>query len=129
SEGQIRLSFTESGWAERVDSALDQSLEIVRQRIDQVGVAEPTIQRAGSDRLLVQLPGLQDPTRLRELLGSTAKMTFHMVANVPEGQQPPPGVSFLPDATTGMRYAIDDRIALDGERLTDARSGFDPVTN
>src|SRR5690606_12912326 len=51
SEDQIRLAFTDAGWTGRVDSALEQSLEIVRQRIDQVGVAEPTIQRAGSDRL------------------------------------------------------------------------------
>jgi SecD/SecF fusion protein len=129
SEGQIRLSITDAGWADRVDSALEQSLEIVRQRIDQVGVAEPTIQRVGPDRLLVQLPGLQDPARLRELLGSTAKMTFHMVANLPGGQQPPPGFSLLPDVTTGIGYVIEDRIALDGERLTDARSGFDPITN
>src|SRR5690606_37431785 len=129
SEDQIRLAFTDTGWADRVDSALEQSLEIVRQRIDQVGVAEPTIQRAGSDRLLVQLPGLQDPAQLRELLGSTAKMTFHMVVDVPAGQQPPPGVTFLPDAETGMSYAIEDRVALDGERLTDARASFDPITN
>lgn len=128
-DGRVRLSFTEVGWADRVRSALEQSLEIVRQRIDQIGIAEPTIQRVGSDRLLVQLPGLQDPARLRELLGSTAKMTFHMVVDVPEGQQAPPGVTFLPDTETGMRYAIEDRIALDGERLTDARSGFDPITN
>lgn len=129
SQGRIRLLLTEAGWADRVNSALEQSLEIVRQRIDQVGVAEPTVQRVGADRLLVQLPGLQDPARLRELLGSTAKMTFHMVANVPEGQRPPPGVTFLPDSKTGMSYAIEDRVALDGERLTDARSGFDPTTN
>lgn len=129
SEGRIRLSLTEAGWADRVNSALEQSLEIVRQRVDQVGVAEPTIQRVGADRLLVQLPGFQDSTRLRELLGSTAKMTFHMVVDAPQGQRPPPGISILPDAKTGMSYAIEDRVALDGERLTDARASFDPNTN
>ena len=70
----IRIALTEAGINDRIDSALRQSLEIVRQRVDQVGVAEPTIQRVGADRILVQLPGLQDPTRLRQLLGSTAKM-------------------------------------------------------
>lgn len=126
---RIQVTPTEAGLADRLNAALQQSLEIVRQRVDQVGVAEPTIQRVGSDRLLVQLPGLQDPTRLRELLGSTAKMTFHMVASVPSGGRLPPGVSLLPDAKTGESYPIEDRVALDGERLTDARAGFDQRTN
>ncbi len=77
----IKVALTDAGLNDRLDAALQQSLEIVRQRVDQVGVAEPTIQRVGSNRMLVQLPGLQDPTRLRQLLGSTAKMTFHMLAN------------------------------------------------
>ncbi|WP_442582271.1 protein translocase subunit SecD [Mesorhizobium sp. ASY16-5R] len=127
-DSQIKLTPTEAGLNARLDSAIQQSLEIVRQRVDQVGVAEPTIQRVGSDRMLVQLPGLQDPTRLRELLGSTAKMTFHMVANVQQGDRLPPGVSMLPDAKSGQTYAIEDRVALDGERLTDARAGFDQRT-
>lgn len=126
---RIRIALTDTGLADRLDSALEQSVEIVRQRVDQVGVAEPTVQRVGPDRLLVQLPGFQNPGQLRELLGSTARMTFHMVANVPQGQQPPPGVSLLADASTGMMYPIEDRVALDGERLTDARAGFDPTTN
>jgi SecD/SecF fusion protein len=124
-DGQIKLTLTEAGLQSRLDSALQQSLEIVRQRVDQVGVAEPTIQRVGADRLLVQLPGLQDPTRLRELLGSTAKMTFHMVANVGANDPLPPGVSRLKDAKTDATYAVEDRVALDGERLTDARASFD----
>lgn len=125
---QIKLTPTQAGLQARLDSALQQSLEIVRQRVDQVGVAEPTIQRVGSDRLLVQLPGLQDPTRLRELLGSTAKMTFHMVTNVGANDPLPPGVSRLKDAKTEATYAVEDRVALDGERLTDARAGFDQRT-
>ncbi|MGI6851649.1 protein translocase subunit SecD [Mesorhizobium sp. 1B3] len=126
---RVRLSLTEAGLSDRLDAALQQSLEIVRQRVDQVGVAEPTIQRVGSDRILVQLPGLQDPSKLRELLGSTAKMTFHLLANIPQGEQLPRGVSLLPDAKTGQTYPIEDRIALDGERLTDARAGFDQRSN
>lgn len=129
SDSRIRLSLTEAGLADRLDAAIRQSLEIVRQRVDQVGVAEPTIQRVGSDRILVQLPGLQDPSKLRELLGSTAKMTFHMLADIPRGEALPRGVSMLPDAKTGQTYPIEDRVALDGERLTDARSGFDQRTN
>ena len=125
---QITLSLTEAGMKDRLDAALQQSLEIVRQRVDQVGVSEPTIQRIGTDRMLVQLPGLQDPTRLRQLLGSTAKMDFHMVANVDRGAALPRGVTMLPDSKTGAMYPIEDQVALSGERLVDSRAGFDPRT-
>ncbi len=124
----IQVMLTEAGMKDRVDRAVEQSLEIVRQRVDQVGVAEPTIQRVGGDRILVQLPGLQDPTRLRQLLGSTAKMTFHMVANVAQGETLPSGVTMLPDAKGRGKLPIEDRVALDGERLTDARASFDQRT-
>ncbi|MGH6760076.1 MAG: protein translocase subunit SecD [Phyllobacterium sp.] len=127
---QIFLSLTEAGFNDRLNAALEQSLEIVRQRVDQVGVAEPTIQRVGSDRIVVQLPGLQDPAQLRQLLGSTAKMAFHMVANGDFGDTPPPGVTIMPDSKNPtITYPIEDRVALSGERLTDARAGFDQRTN
>ena len=125
----VTLALSEAGTADRINQAIGQSVEIVRQRVDQVGVAEPTIQRVGADRILVQLPGLQDPTRLRELLGSTAQMSFHMVAPETYGGQPPEGVSLLPDAKTGAEMPIYDRVALSGDRLSDARSGFDSKTN
>ncbi|MCC4243024.1 protein translocase subunit SecD [Stappia indica] len=129
-EGErIRLDFSEAGFRDRLNQAIDQSLEIVRQRVDQVGVAEPTIQRVGADRILVQLPGLNDPTRLRELLGSTAQMSFHMVADVVPGTRPPAGVSLLPEEKTGRTVAVEDRVALGGDHLTDARAGFDQRTN
>src|SRR3546814_13583701 len=83
SDGSLRLALSEAAVRDRIDRAVEQSLEIIRQRVDEVGVAEPTIQRVGSDRILVQLPGLADPTRLRELLGSTAEMNFHLLAADP----------------------------------------------
>ncbi|MGH6858815.1 MAG: SecDF P1 head subdomain-containing protein, partial [Phyllobacterium sp.] len=129
-DNQIRLTLTDAGVKDKLDNALQQSLEIVRRRVDQVGVAEPSIQRVGSDRIVVQLPGLQDPSQLRALLGSTAKMTFHMVADSPAGEAPPPGVTVLPDAKEpGVTYPVEDRVALSGERLTDARAAFDQQTN
>jgi SecD/SecF fusion protein len=127
-DDQIKLTPTEAGLNARLDAAAQQSIEIIRNRVDQVGVAEPAIQRVGANRILVQLPGLGDPTQLIKLVGSTAKMTFHMVANVQQGDRLPPGVSMLPDAKSGQTYAIEDRVALDGERLTDARAGFDQRT-
>lgn len=127
---QIRLSLTEAGFTYRLDAALQQSLEIIRQRVDQVGVAEPSIQRVGSDRIVVQLPGLQDPTHLRQLLGSTAKMAFHMVADVDPNSAPPPGVTIMEDAKNpAIKYPIEDQVALSGDRLTDARAGFDQRSN
>src|SRR5690606_33079992 len=103
--GEVRIALTESGIAARVNAAVEQSLEIVRRRIDQIGVAEPTIQRVGASRILVQLPGLQDPGHLRALLGSTAKMTFHLLDDSAYGESATPtrrrGVSILPDAADG----------------------------
>jgi SecD/SecF fusion protein len=129
SPAEIRVSLTEGAVRDRVDAAVEQSLEIIRQRIDQVGVAEPTIQRVGADRILVQLPGVQDPTRIRGLLGSTAQLSFHMLAPIDPTGHVPPGVKVLPGMERGERYPIETRVALAGERLSDARPGFDQRTN
>jgi len=129
----LKMGLTESAITYYVNSALDQSLEIVRQRVDSVGVSEPSIQRVGNDRLQVQVPGLQDPAQLRALLGSTAKMSFHLVrGNVdPNTNNPPAGVSILPSYQEGSpeRFAIEDKISMDGAMLTDARAGYEPDTN
>ena len=116
--GQIRISLTQAALSDRVNSAIGQSLEIIRRRIDQVGVAEPTIQQAGVNRILVQLPGVQDPARIRELIGSTAKLTFHLLAPDDPAGPVSRGVRVLPGADSGERYAIEDHIALSGERLS-----------
>lgn len=122
-DNTISIAQTEAGINSHISAAVDQSLEIIRQRVDQVGVAEPTIQRVGSDRVLVQLPGEQDPSRLRQLLGSTAKMSFHLL-----GQQGEAGVTMLADES-GNQYPVLDRVELSGDRLTDARAAFDQQTN
>ena len=64
---------------ERVRQAVDQSIQIIERRVNELGLVEPTIQREGVDRILVQVPGLQDPTRLKEIFGKTAKLDFRMV--------------------------------------------------
>lgn len=124
------VRLTQAGLDERMTAAVDQSLEIIRRRVDQVGVAEPLIQRVGSDRILVQLPGLQDPTRLRQLLGSTAQMSFHMVDQTvdPNGVAPR-GVDILVGANDPAKYAVETRVAISGERLADAKAGFNQQTN
>src|SRR5262249_60212162 len=77
--GLIQLRFTEAAITERIRQAVEQSIQIVDRRVNELGTVEPSIQRQGVDRILVQVPGLQDPTRLKELLGKTAKLPFRLV--------------------------------------------------
>lgn len=78
-EGVLTLQLNDTALNERKKSALAQSIEIVRRRVDETGTSEPFIQRQGEDRILVQLPGLQDPTRIKNLLGKTAKLQFRFI--------------------------------------------------
>ncbi len=120
----VELQLTDEGLQQSMGRAVEQSLEVIRQRVDQVGVSEPTIQRVGADRILVQLPGLQDPAQLRALLGSTAKMSFHLLGDASS----PGGVRNLQDKD-GQFYAVRNRVELSGDRLSDASAGFDPQTS
>ena len=77
--GLIRLTVPQAAITERIRQSVEQSIQIVERRVNELGTVEPLIQRQGIDRILVQVPGLQDPTRLKEMLGKTAKMDFRMV--------------------------------------------------
>ena len=77
--GLIRLTVPQAAITDRIRQSVEQSIQIVEKRVNELGTVEPLIQRQGNDRILVQVPGLQDPTRLKELLGKTAKMEFRMV--------------------------------------------------
>jgi preprotein translocase subunit SecD len=77
--GVVRLSPTEPALLERIRQVVDQSVEIIGKRVNQLGLVEPSIQRQGNDRILVQVPGLGDPQQLLEILGKTAKLTFRLV--------------------------------------------------
>ncbi len=74
--GLIRLALSQPAMVERMRKTIEQSIQIVERRVNELGTVEPVIQRQGNDRILVQVPGLQDPTHLKELLGKTAKMEF-----------------------------------------------------
>ena len=111
------------------EAAIKQSLEIVRKRIDESGTKEPLIQRSGKNRILLQLPGVKDPERIKDLLGKTAKLTFHMVdedvaalkANIaPFGKMI---VSDLYDPD--IKYLIEKKSSVGGENLVDAKASFD----
>jgi preprotein translocase subunit SecD len=138
-DGALTLRHDPRQIVEQNRRALAQSVEIVRRRIDELGTKDPTIQAQGDDRILVQVPGLRDPQRLKELLGKTAKMTFHLldlntpVSDARQGRVPP-GTELLPadrevepDGRPRM-YLIQRRIAVSGERLTDAQPGTNPQT-
>lgn len=135
-DGRIRVALSEQAILQRQSAAVEQSLEIIRRRIDETGVREPTIQRQGADRVLVQLPGMDDPQRIKALIGKTAKMTFHLVdedANVAEALtgRPPPGSDVLPmrdrRAPGGQepRVVVKKRVVVSGENLVDAQPTFD----
>ncbi len=93
--GLIRLTLSDPAIVERVRQSVDQSIQIIERRVNELGTVEPLIQREGTDRILVQVPGLQDPTRLKQLLGKTAKLDFRMVdtgasaEQAVQGQVPP----------------------------------------
>ena len=126
-DGVLSLKPTPADIAARNDRAADQSLEIVRRRIDEAGIAEPTVMRQGANRILVQLPGVQDPTRIKELLGSTARLTFHMVSE-PQGAGHVPGTTLLPQEAGRERLRVSQRVIIEGERLVDANASFDQRT-
>ncbi len=128
------LVFTPSGQAEAqlASKAVDQSIEIIRRRIDQLGTREPTIIRQGTDRIVVEAPGESDPEKLKAVIGQTAKLTFQMVDDsvaLPEAQagHVPPGSEVLPSVESYERFVlVRKRAVVSGEMLTDARQGFSP---
>ena len=128
SDNSIHIALSEQGIRNRVDASAQQSLEIIRSRIDQIGVSEPTIQRIGSDRVLVQLPGVQDPSQVRKLLGSTAKLGFYMLADRSRTDKRDSSVLTLQDKD-GQSYHLHRTPALSGDHLTDAHAGFDPQSH
>lgn len=120
---QLHLVLADKALSTQMAQAIDQSIEIIRKRVDEVGVAEPSIQKIGSDRIIVQLPGMQNPGELRALLGKTAKLSFHLVDTAADKNDPPIGVSVLPSLKfKDQKFAIKDHVSLDGSTLTDARA-------
>ncbi len=110
--------------------AVDQSIETIRNRIDQFGVREPVIQRSGSDGILVQLPGIQDPQRAKDLIGKTAVLEFKLVAVGADPTKPQAGTEVLPgeerDPVTGqmnnkVTYTLERKTLMTGEVIADAR--------
>ncbi|MBS0641153.1 MAG: protein translocase subunit SecD, partial [Proteobacteria bacterium] len=131
-DGTITLTLSAAALAQRASGAIQQSIEIVRRRIDETGVVEPQISQQGNNRIVVQLPGVGDPDRIKQLIGKTAHMTFRLVdetANPATGGPPPPGDDYLPmQDRPAEKLAIRKRIDVDGADLTDARAGTNSET-
>jgi preprotein translocase subunit SecD len=120
---------------ERMRKTIEQSIQIVERRVNELGTVEPVIQRQGNDRILVQVPGLQDPTHLKELLGKTAKMEFRMVdTSVPPDQAqrgglPPDSELLMSQSSPKVPYVVKKQVLVSGAELNDAQTGFDQRTN
>jgi SecD/SecF fusion protein len=132
-DGKIVVSLTPDGIGERMSTLVAQSMEVIRNRVDEVGTTEPTIQRQGQDRVLVQVPGFDDSGRLKELISRTARLTFHLVhptmtAAQAEAQGIPAGYFILPSADGGSEL-LNENVELGGESLTNAQPGFDQQTS
>lgn len=125
-ESRYTASFRESEIIAIRRQTMQQSIEIIRRRIDETGTKEPVIQQQGDDRIIVQLPGMKNPERMKELLGKTAQMTFHLVD--PESNctgSVPLSVRCLPlKEAQGMKLPVRRRALLTGDMLTDAQPGF-----
>ena len=128
SGANLIVGLSEAERAATDDRTIQQSLEIVRRRVDEVGTREPTIQRQGADRILIQVPGIGSAEELKELIGTTARLTFHPVVGqgIDPNARPGAGNILLPSLEQeGVYYTLDETPVGTGEELTDARPSFD----
>ncbi len=134
---RIVMTPTAAGLNDEVNKALETAVSVIRKRIDPDGTKEVTVIRQGASRILVQVPGEQNPERLKKLLGKTAKLEFKLVdltadpAQVAQGNAPP-GSQVLPypDDPSGAKFiAVQRRVMVSGDQLVDATQGFDQQSN
>jgi protein-export membrane protein SecD len=136
SQQDLQFTFTlaDQGIDFRIRRAIQQSLKIVENRINALGTTEPTIQQQGSNRIIVQVPGVQDPEQVKRVVGQTAKLTFQLVCEsqaTNATDKPPPDCKSLPlkDEKGQLWVQTSSRATVDGADLTDAQPGFDSRTN
>jgi len=131
----VVLKITEPGLTQRMASAIEASIETIRRRVDAFGTTEPSIQRQGRDRVLVQVPGISDVERLKKLIGETGKLEFKMVdaganaSEIAQSKQVPPDDELLYSTDTPpLPYVIKRQTLVSGENLVDAQPSFDQRT-
>jgi preprotein translocase subunit SecD len=123
-DGAIQLQLTEAAVTEKVRHAVTQSIEVLNRRLNGSGTKETNVQQQGLDRILIEVPGLQDTTKIKDLLGATAKLEFRLVADPGD---PPSEVETLPQQQGGT-LPIQKQVMVAGEDLTDAQPSFDSRT-
>jgi len=137
SDGEYKVGFGERWLRTSREQVIGQSLEIVNRRVNETGTKEPIIQRQGAERILLQVPGLENPEHLKNLLGRTAKMTFHMVDESVTSEDlargvVPPGTRILSGdrekSGEVYKHAIQSRVMLSGDMLVDAHASYDNQT-
>ena len=121
----VQLTFTDAALLDRVRRAVAQSIEVLNKRVNESGTKEPNIQQQGADRVVIEVPGLQDTTELKKLLGQTAKLEFRLAADANDA---PGDVEDLPQKLGGT-LSVEKRAMVAGEDLTSASAGFDSQTN
>src|SRR6185312_3458671 len=133
--GLIRMTVPQAAVTDRIRQSVEQSIQIIEKRVNELGTVEPLIQRQGADRILVQVPGLQDPTRLKEILGKTAKMDFRMVDSsvspdqALQGRVPADSEVLMGTQSPKTPYVVKKQVLVSGGDLTDAQPGFDSRTS
>ena len=121
----VQLTLTDAATAEKVRQAVTQSIEVLNRRINAMGTKETVVERQGGNRIVIEVPGLQDTTRLKQIIGQTAKLDFQLVADPGD---PPNEVETLPMQKGGGTITVQKRIMVDGADLVDAQQSFDPQT-
>jgi protein-export membrane protein SecD len=121
----VQLTLTDAATAEKVRQAVTQSIEVLNRRINAMGTKETVVERQGASRIVIEVPGLQDTTRLKQIIGQTAKLDFQLVADPGD---PPNEVETLPMQKGGGTITVQKRIMVDGADLVDAQQSFDPQT-
>ncbi|MGH6802876.1 MAG: protein translocase subunit SecD [Methyloceanibacter sp.] len=134
-DNRIALTVTDPGLANRMTSAIQASIETIRRRVDAFGTTEPSIQREGRNRVLVQVPGIQDVERLKTLIGETGKLEFKLVDPAVDAiqaaatKQVPPGDELVYSTDTpSIPYVLKEQVLVSGQNLVDAQPGFDSRT-
>ena len=122
----FKLTLSKYGLVLLKNSSLDQAIEIVRRRVDEIGTNEPNILKRGNDRILVELPGLEDPGRIKSLLGKTANLTFQFITQNSEQSF---GTEMLKFEDGSDEAMVSKRIILGGDNLVDAKPSMDTQSN
>lgn len=136
----VRVTYTSDAMTQMEHHAIAQTLEILRNRVDEFGVSEPVIQREGTDRIIIELPGVDDPARAKSVIGRTAQLSFHLVVdgvdpNQYVERQAPAGTKLLfqeervGDQVYNRPVLVERRAVLTGERLSNASAGYNSQDN